>query len=157
MDEISNDDIREMLAHHRPDRYKAGSITWAAPVVELVAGSLNEATARRRSAEQIVKGIEDASTRSTNKFMRKVLEAGALPLDWQMWADQPLSVGTDRVCIRSVTPDDLDESANIEERKADSDYEARIATVNGARLLRDLCRENQCHDITELGLLQEHA
>lgn len=137
MAEFTTDEITTMLADARPDRYTAGDISWATDVLDVIAESIPVAEARARSAEQIVKAIEAAATRRTNRLMRSLIGSGGMPLDWFELCREPLSVAGERVALESLTPADLREFADGEEEAAQKDFASRLDAVKGARELAD--------------------
>lgn len=157
MDEFTGEEIADMLARTRPDRYDRGDLSWAEAIIELVAERLDGRSARIRTAEQIVRGSEKGATRRTNAFMRDVVDTGTLPLDWMDRASWPLSVAETRVCLRALTSSDLRQFADIEESSAEKDYASRIAAVKGARQLADLLDEHRCPQVRDLGAMQVHS
>lgn len=153
----STAEIAELLAEHRPDRYTAGDITWASDVVDAVADNIPTAEARRRTAEQIIRSIERNATRSTNQFMREVLNTGVLPLDWDLLGASPMSIADDRVCLRALTASDLRVFANAEEDAATKDHRARMDSVSGARALADLLDSHGCATVEALATAMQMA
>jgi hypothetical protein len=154
MDEYTTAETAELLANVRPDRYTAGDISWADEVIDLVADSIDAQEAKQRTAEQIVRGVEQAATRRANTVMRAAALHGALPLDWMDSASWPMSVGGHRVCLRALTADDLRQFAADEGTAASKDYAARLDAVKGARALAILLDDHRCPTVLDLGRLQ---
>jgi hypothetical protein len=150
-------EVADMVARCRPDRYHAGDIDWAAAVVDAIADSIPAAVAQQRTAEQIVRGVERTATRRTNKLMREVLTAGALPLDWMDCADWPMAVAEERVCLRAMTAEDLRRFADDEEEAASKDFAARLDAVKGARLLADEIDDQGCRTVGDLNRKRAHS
>ena len=144
-------DVAELLARHRPDRYRAGERDWQQSVIDAVAADIDAFTAKQLAAEQIVSRSEASATRRTNRFMRSVLGTGGLPLDWMDQDRWPLAVGDERVCLGALTGDDLDLFALDEEARANKDHSARLDAVKGARMLHDQLGEYRCRQIRDLG------
>lgn len=90
---ISNEQIDGLLRQHRPDRYGPGD-DWTASVVEQVEDRITVMEAKRIAAATLVGQREGQATRRTNRFLKGVLGRNgqyALPLDWHLYADEPVA------------------------------------------------------------------
>lgn len=157
MTEYKSTEIADMLAQVRPDRYEAGDIGWAQPVIDIVADNLDGRDARFRTAETVVQSIEKSATRRTNRLLREITKTGVFPLDWIDSKSWPLTVGNGRVVLSALTSADLRQFADEEEERADKDHKARLDAVKGARILADIIDTHGCRTAGHAWDVQGHA
>lgn len=128
--------IDKLLAEMRPDRYvKDGGDEWLDEVSDAVASLIPDAEAREIAASQAVRRREGALTKSTNRLLREIYEAGQPPLDWLETLHLPLATGKERVALRAVTENDFLVFARDERRAAANDFASRNETCQAAEWL----------------------
>lgn len=139
-----NEEIAQMLAVHRPDRYVAGALEWADPVLDAIADSISAGEAKERTALAVVRDVERTATRRGNGLLKHYKSNLQGAFDFGGWmtsaveaSRQPVAVGKERVCFEDLTAEDLRQFALDERIAATQDYSARLASCDGAERLAD--------------------
>lgn len=130
-------DLDALMARHRPDRYRAGDLSWTAAVEQVVGDSFTWKQARQIAAEAQIKAREAQATRKANRLLRELSNTGVMPLDWLDLARWPVAVGAERICFEAMTAADFRQFATDERDAANRDHAARLDTCKGAEMLAD--------------------
>jgi len=153
-----NQYIDERLRDYRPDRYQAGDefLDRVADSIPDTFYDVDDLLSRVKQAD--VKRRETKARRNANQLLREFHSTGQLELHWRTTANEPLSVtaytvdddgnrmkSTEYVTLRAATADDLMAWADYEESKAQEDYEARMAAVEGARQIAASIVDRKAH------------
>lgn len=131
--------IDQLLAERRPDRYGPNDMSWLDEIGEEINGGMTELEARQIATRTLVRQRETQKIRQGNRVLREMFKAhndGQDELDeleWMTSIQLPIVVGDQRVALRAVTADDLEDFANEEERRANVDHGVRLSTCEAAR------------------------
>lgn len=136
---VTNAEIDALLDRARPDRYDVDDHAWRDPVVAAIATRIPPRQAAQVAAERLVADREGRATRSANELLRRVGKERQWPLPDMAddLADRPISVGSERVCLRAATSLDLRTWAIDERRDAAQEFAARSMACDGAEWLAD--------------------
>lgn len=134
-----NDQIRNLLNKHRPDRTSASDKDWLEPVYGWARNHLpDERHAIRNLAKAKVDGLEGAATKRGNDYVRQWAK-GQRPLFWADLGPLPISVGNgERVRFDAATPDDVEDAALDLHAKGKATYDEVVLLTE---TMHDLARK----------------
>lgn len=146
------DFVQEEARKNRPNRYQHPD-EWAHEILDADGGytlSVQDIVDYKRHC---IAEVEKRDGKRANTLLKHLVKTGQLQTDW--WGVEhcpfPITVETEvdgkvkaekwKVCLRAMTPEDFELWADAEQKRAERDYESRMVSVEGARKIAAMMRE----------------
>lgn len=141
----------------RPTHYKTEDLEQWADSLIAEGVALTEANLAARSAAMRgyvvakLKRVEKGAVSRANDLLRSIARDGALPLDWMDFAALPIVIDGERIQLGHCAPNDFERWELTERRRAATDFNARNAACDGARLIHDWLLSAGVESLRDLG------
>lgn len=141
----------------RPAIYKTEELTdWAD---SLITEGIELAESSRRSHDDAMRAyvlgklrrVEKAAVSRANDLLRTIARDGSMPIDWMDFATLPIVIDGERIQLGHCAATDFRRWELHERRRAATDFNARNAACDGARLVFDWMQSAGVDRLLDLG------
>lgn len=156
-EEVEWQEWSQKVDRTRPTHYKTEELTdWAEGLIE---EGIHLAESSRRSHDEALRAfvvgklrkVEKSAVSRANDLLRSIARDGSMPLDWMDFANLPIVIDGERIQLGYCAASDFRRWELHERRRAATDFNARNAACDGARLVHDWMQSAGVEQLRELG------
>lgn len=135
----------------QPDRYESDDLSWAEEALRTVGKQMTPAQALRRLGLSMIKERRSVMRGRANKILADLGVHKSWPDVWSNWTGAyPIKVGTQHVCLRAVTFEDLEKYEIEQRRLAAVRFAASNLACDGAQWAAEELQANEWLTIPNL-------